>query len=262
MKKYVLVCVIVFTACTIALSQDNLKIQTKVPYYINVNNAVYGHVYEIYDGFVNLEFSDNIGLAKEVELLIYNWKSEVVGNFKLDKVLGLNHYSFEFKDVGVAVEFGTIYRCVMMDETKNKFEFSLRNNKKPENDRPVPSITVKAINVSCQNPKQGSLVEFYGNITGGRAPYVINWYVINEGKTIFLYQPKEEKIQQSGIVSAITVDKDPSYNVMLLVTDACGNVGKKMVFVSCKEENKRINTIFVEPLNGVENLISPTRSEN
>ena len=141
MKKYLLVFVMILMASIIrVVAQDNLKIQTKVPYYININTATTGNVFDIYDGFVSLEYMDNVGVKKEIELAVYNWKSEVLGSFKLDKVPGLNHYSFEFSNVGIPVELGSIYRCVMIDENTNKYELSVRNSKKPEDNLPEPSI--------------------------------------------------------------------------------------------------------------------------
>lgn len=258
MRKH-LMFLISLSALVNAFGQTNLKLQTKIPYYINVNNASGESVYDIQEGYLSLEYMDNVGITNEMELTIYNWKSEALGSFKLDKVSGLNHYSFEFTDIGIQPEVGSIYRCVIIDENKNKYEWSVRNNKRPEDNKPAPLITVNPISMNCEDPQGGSIIQFYGSISGGKGPYVLNWYVINEGKTDFLYQPKEENVQQAGIISSIMVDKNPAYYVMVLVTDACGNVGKQMVFISCQESDKKINTIFVEPLSGLNAISAPTK---
>jgi hypothetical protein len=102
-----------------------------------------------------------------------------------------------------------------------------------------------------------TLIDFDGRVIGGNAPYVLNWYVINEASTQFLYQPLESKLENSNGTSTITVDKQPVYKVMLLATDACGNSGRQMVVVSCGTDTKKINTLFVEPLNNLNSIVDP-----
>jgi hypothetical protein len=253
MKKLIVVIVgLAWPGMTLA--QVNLKIQTKAPQYINVNTARNNEIYDIRDGFLNIEYLDNIGKTNVILLEIFDWKTERLGRFELDKSPGLNHYSFELADIGIAVETNAVFRCVVTNENKNKYEWTVREGQKPTENTPVPNITVNPIHVGCGNVKEGNLVEFHGDISGGSAPYKLRWYVINEARTGLLYQPKDEKIIDAAIASMIIIDKNPVYNVMLLVTDACGNSGKQMVTVSCRQSDKKIHTLFVEPLEKMDML--------
>jgi hypothetical protein len=94
----------------------------------------------------------------------------------------------------------------------------------------------------------GNQVEFYSEIGNGKAPYVLQWYVMNNNKSEFLYQPKEEIVQHSSETSIIQVEQQPDYYVMLFVKDACGNIQQKMVHLICEEGKKVINSLFVEPI--------------
>ena len=97
MKK--LIAGIVALMCSGALlAQVNLELQTKKPFYINANSALNSQIYDIQDGFLSIEYLDNIGKAKEIILKIYDWKMQALGNYALDKSLGLNHYSFDLAD--------------------------------------------------------------------------------------------------------------------------------------------------------------------
>jgi hypothetical protein len=240
---------------SISFAQDNLKIQAKEPAYFNINQADASKTFNVYDGDVNLEYLDNVGSAASISLRFYNWKSELQGIYTLDKTLGSNHYSFNLEDIGLEVKDNEVYRCEFTDERKTKYEWNIRCAVKPADNLPSPSISVKPLQVACKDDlEDGNLIEFYGSVTGGRAPFVLQWYTLNEARTEFLHQPNEVQMADAAAVSMIRIDKDPVYNVMLLVTDACGNIGKQMVRVSCNAKKKKINSIFVEPLVNMQTL--------
>jgi hypothetical protein len=246
--RRIIVFVLLITAVASVTSQDNVKIRTQEPVYIDVNSAVAGQTHNIYDGIVSLEYTDHIGYQSEIALRIFDWKSQFLGTFKMDKSLGSNHYTFELKDLGIESKPGNIYRCEIIDENRTTFSWNIRDSQKPDDNKPMPTIQIKPIQVACGKSGKLNLAEFYGSFAGGRAPFTVNWYVLNEARTEFIYQPKEEKAEGNNLISMIRVDSDPVYNVLLLVTDACGNTGKQMIRVSCNQEGKKVNTFMVEPL--------------
>jgi hypothetical protein len=227
-------------------AQIPIKIDQKTPYYIDVTNVEKSSVFDIQEGALSIQYHDRIGQTKQIPLTIYSWKLETIGSFNLDKTFGINNYTIDLNQKLSGLEDNTIYFCILLDEQGNKHEWSFRN---------IPTVKSEDLNVDIIiNPKRltcsegsGNLVEFYGKISEGKPPYSIRWYVMNEGKSDFLYQPKEDIINSSGKTAVIQVDKTPAYYVVMDVTDACGTNTKKMVYLNCRKDKKKISTIFVEP---------------
>lgn len=224
------------------------QVKDNVPYYININRIAEGTVYEISDFKLQLEYNDVYGKTKELMYKIYDWKRTVVATLVMDKSLGLNNYTLNLGDLYSAWELDKIYIGELIDEAGTLYKLPLRLVTKPKMPGPVVDIVVNPLHVGCDNLSQ-SMVEFYGTISGGKAPYTVNWYVLNNTRTDFLYQPKEETIALAGKTPRISVDKNPAYYVAFYVKDACGNEQKKIVNLTCGENKKQINTVFVEESN-------------
>lgn len=262
LRNLIFALILLFVGSTTVQAQNNnLTVKAGQPNYIAVNQVNKSRTFNIYDGNVHLEYLDHIGQSSQLSLEIYNWKAELLGIYPMDKSLGSNHYSFNLLDMGIRFLKDDVYRCALMDENRTKFEWNLKCAEKPTDIKPLASIRVKPIQVGCSSKKGNgvSLIEFYGTVTNGRGPFTLNWYVLNEAKSQFLYQPKEEVLQETTTISMIRVDQSPVYNVMLLVTDACGNTGKQMIQVSCSSTRKKVNTLIVEPFDNLQ-TIQPTRN--
>lgn len=228
------------------VAQPNPELSDKIPYYIDVNNANRYEAYDIQEGMLSLQYHDAFGQWSKIPLRIYNWKHELIANFELDKAFGLNNYSIDLKEKCSGLEIDKVYYCEIQDESGKKHKWSFKNMEAFKRDLSV-NIIINPLHLSCDDP-YGTLVEFYGQVQNGMPPFIVNWYVVNQGKTDFLYQPREEKVMKQGNTAAIQVDKSPAYHVVMDVTDACGANSKKMVLVECKGDKKRINTVFVEPV--------------
>lgn len=229
--------------------QMPLTVSQRLPYYIDVTSASQNTVYDIQDGNLDIQYLDNVGQSGFLELKLYNWKSELAGVFKLDKTLGLNHYTIELDKQGVDYEVGSIFNCQVVDEIRNTYKWTVRLAGKPKVQGPSAGIFVNPKSVPCHEVEQTNVIEFFGEITQGKTPYIINWYVLNTDRTELLYQPKEEIIDTPDKTSMIIVDKQPSYYVIMQVTDSCGNTDARVVFIDCEDDKKTINTVFVGPLN-------------
>lgn len=232
-------------------SQTGLKLNDQTPYYIDINNSEHVEIFEIQDGFLNLQYYDKYALTKALILKIFNWKQELVYVFKLDKELGLNNYTIDLMEY-FSVQPGVVYTCSLIDENQNSLECKFIQVDPPKSDLDI-SIFVNPVKLKCFDPFQ-NLVQFYGNISKGRAPYKVTWYVINEARTDFLYQPREEQLDTSGQATVIEVDKSPAYLVMITVTDACGAKAQKMVYMGCEEVERKVNSVFVEPLKDIKSI--------
>lgn len=214
------------------------------PYYINVNTAG-TEVYTLYDDLLSLAYTDRYGQSTELPLTIYNWKREPIKQYVLQKTYGLNHFNINLESAGL--EEGQTYRCKLQGESGKTYQLIFKREAAPTDNLPAVNISVSPEDFKCGDPLR-STVSFYGEVTSGRAPYEVNWYVMNDTRSAFLYQPKTEKVKQSGATPAILVDQMPEYYVLLHVRDACGHEAQQMVYLTCKNKQKKVNTVMVEPL--------------
>jgi hypothetical protein len=225
---------------TIATGQE----RAKTPYYISMNSADGSRVHVISDEVLSLQYHDYYGRFKEIPLKIYDSKRSLVATLRLDKVSGLNSFVINLKDIYSGWEMDKIYMCELKDEKGKRYELPFRLTLPPAKQDPLVDIIVNPIQMECNGLQ--SVVEFFGDVRGGKAPYQLSWYILNESRSDFLYQPRQETIESPGKTMAVTVDKNPEYYVALYVTDACGNTGEKVVNLVCEDKKKKINTIFVE----------------
>jgi hypothetical protein len=222
--------------------------EESAPYYVNVNSANLNKVHEVQNKTIALQYDDYNGQWKEVPLVIYDWKRTKVAELKLSKVYGLNNFIVNLDEVKASWVLNEVYTFELTTENGRKHDLLVKLIPAPEKIGPEVDIIVNPVQFKC-DAISAKLMEFYGDVKGGKAPYTTKWFVLNNQRDDFLYQPREEKITSAGQTMVVRVDKAPDYFVMLYVTDACGNVNKKMVHVVCEEGKKKINTIFMEPLN-------------
>lgn len=225
---------------------DNIPAR-EATYFINLNQLEEKVVHEIQHEVLSIQYRDNYAKEQALPLTIYNWKREKVATFSLAKSYGLNYFNINIAAIFNAWEEGSIYSCEFSDESGHVYRLLVKKIPPPEMESPEVNIFVNPLHLGCLD-ETGSVVEFYGQVEGGKAPYKVNWYVMNDQKTQFLYQPREQFIEKAGQTMVIQVDHDPSYYVLLSVQDACGNEQERMVYLLCQEEEKKINTLFVEPL--------------
>jgi hypothetical protein len=218
------------------------------PFYINVSEAQPNKVYEILTDLLALEYHDYTGASKEMALSVYDWHRVLKGQVKLSKSFGLNTFKINLSKLGGDWEFDQVYTLVFTEGNNRLKEIFVKRLTRDNLTPPTVDILVNPIQFKCEGLLP-NLVDYYGVISGGRAPYQIQWFVLNGQRTDFLFQPREEKIEAAGKTMVVSVDKSPEYYVLLYVTDACGNQGKKMLQVTCNTPTKNISTIFVEPLN-------------
>jgi hypothetical protein len=246
MKMYFCLFLITILTCAKVTGQETPEINLKKYYYINANQSHSQSVYDIQDQVFGIQYTDNYGLTPTIELKIFDSGNELVGRFTLDKIRGVNQYAMDLKNLTTKVQMESVYYCSMKDENGFEYRWTVRPVEKPKVDLDI-TLSVNAKQLSCGGAT-GNLVEFTGSVTNGRGPYSFSWYVMDESKSQFLYQPKNDLMETSGGKSLIEVDKSPGYYVMLDVTDACGGIGRKMVYIECQKNRKKINTFFVEPL--------------
>lgn len=211
--------------------------------YFDLNKADKS-IQEISTESLSLQYYDGSGISKDLPCTIYNWKQEVIAEFAMTKAFGLNQYNIKFSDVYSRWEKYETYRLVARNETGARYEFFFKLSETPKQEI-AANIIVNPKFVDC-GKTSGNLVAYYGDINGGKAPYDVTWFVLNDHRTKFLYQPRNYKIKDPGLTSTIEVDKDPDYYVIMYVKDACGSESHQVAHLVCEKGQKKVNTIFFE----------------
>jgi hypothetical protein len=227
------------------------------PFYLDISSSRQDKVAEVQLDMLGIHYADSYGKWSEIPLKIFNWKREEVISVNLQKSFGANYFKVPLTKLYSNWEMDKIYSCEMKDESGRKYSLLIRPVLPPKKQDPVIDIVVNPISFKCDDINS-NLVEFYAEVTGGKAPYKANWYVLNGTRTKLLYQPKEQTIEKPGLTSVIEVDKNPVYYVMLVLIDACGGMQQKMVELTCKKDETGVNSVFVEPINTstLQNLIN------
>jgi hypothetical protein len=259
MRNYKITLWLLATAISGLSMPGYAQVEKSFSYYVNLNTMEPNVPHPIMDMTLNFMYTDAFGKTKETLLRIFDWKHEQVASLRLDKGAGLNSYALKLEDIYSGWKFNDLYTAELKDDEGRLYSLPFKLLEPPDNIGPNVDISVNPVQVSC-NGIGSSVVEFYGNITSGRAPFYTQWFVLNDHRTDFLYQPKEEIIQSVGKTSQIKVDKSPEYFVVFYVKDACGNEQKRMVKLVCDQTKKKINTIFVEQL--PQTLFKPTTAGN
>lgn len=223
------------------------KERTVEAYYLDINKASKQVIHELQEQNLNLQYQDIYGQWPELTLRIFNWKREELANYQMAKSYGINYFQLNLGKIFASWPLNEMYSCRLSDESGHVYEFLVKKIPVPEMTPPKVSILVNPLQTDCDKFTT-NIVEFYGQIEGGKAPYQIHWYVLNEERTNFLYQPREETIEKAGKSMVIQVDKAPSYYVLLNVKDACGSEQQKIIHLTCDKQKEVVNTLFIEPL--------------
>lgn len=249
--------VILLSICTASAQHAVTELQAKrVSYYTDMRVSPSSEITEISNGQLNLQYNDLHGNAESLPLKIYNWKRELVAQVNLNKVYGLNYYTIPLPQLSGQWANEKLYTCELINEGLQKYEVLFKLKGLPDNEDLKVDILVSPLSINCGEPSL-SAIEFYGQVTGGKAPYQVRWYVTDHSQTNLLYQPLETVLRKAGKTSVITVDASPGYFVLMKVKDACGQEGQQMVRLVCQENQNIVNTIFVQPIYQM-----PSKSKN
>jgi hypothetical protein len=220
------------------------------PYYISFESPTIATIEDVRGEFLHISYHDRIGQSELFTFELYDTKGQLVRELKLVKQFGQNYFDINLNEHGISLLENESYLCRLTNEKFEQLERQIRFVAEVKNEI-VASILVKPKFLSCNDKKANNMVEFYGQVSGGMAPYKANWYVLNANRTDFLYLPTHIVVPLPGLTSSVQVDKDPKYFVLLHVTDACGNEQISTVQVVCDRKQKKVNTLFIEKLSDI-----------
>lgn len=224
-------------------------------FHLNINKLSEKKIIELQTPSLCLDYDDFHGKASTINLKLYDWQHKVLVDTELPKSYGKNSYALNFEQYNIGA--GLTYHLVLTNEVNKKLKAYFKLLPEPDMPDPIVDIFVNPILLECKKT-EGNLVEFYGNIDGGKPPYDINWVVLGEDQNSVLYQPKNLTIEKAGHTPTLQVDNSPNYYVLLHVKDACGSEGEKVVSIQCKEDSNKANSIFIQPLPDFERKYTPS----
>jgi hypothetical protein len=198
-------------------------------------------------------YDDKYGRNPQLPVRILDWKQKEVAHLTLDKKYGLNEYSVGLEGLVSNLEIGQMYHLIARNDVGRSYKINFMLIDPPDQWDPVPDIIPNGVEVFCESSQQ-STVEYYGKISGGRAPYEVTWYVFkNASGESLLYKPKKLIIEKEGDVPFISVESALDYYVLLNVIDACGSERDKVVHIVCDEQEEGKFNMLFEPID-LENL--------
>lgn len=238
-----------FVASSVNAQLLNKRGEEVHPYYISFDAPLPQTIEDIRGEFLSISYRDGIGKSESIKLTVINSKNKLVRELNLVKQFGQNFFDIRLENYNISFEENESYVCRLTNEDYEVLERTIRYLPEVKNEI-AASIVVKPKQLACEFSKKsgGNLIEFFGDISGGKAPYKVNWYVMNAARSEFLYQPANVVISAPGQTSSIQVDKDPAYYVLMHVTDACGNEQISTVQIVCEQNEKSVNTIFFSKL--------------
>ena len=226
------------------------------PYYISFD-ATAAHVEDMRGEFIHVSYHDRIGRSETITFGIFNSKMQRVKELTLVKQFGQNYFDIQLDAYSINLVEGESYYCRLKNEYEETIERAIRYISKSSNDVSI-SILVDPKYLACENPTGSNLVEFFGQVSGGKAPYKANWYVLNAYRTDLLYQPAHITVPSPGLTSSVQIDKAPEYLVVFHIMDACGNEQVATVQIVCEQNEKKVNTLFFQKLS---DIIQPSSVE-
>lgn len=243
---------LVAVLCSVmVVAQSSVSPETQL--YVDVNKVNKKVVSDIHDDVLGLQYMDAYGQLPSIVLKVFDWKRTQVAELELAKIRGQNHYRLNLDQVLPGREKDKIYALKFVDEVGKEYATLVRFVDLKRTNEVTCNITVNPKYIHCDDELEGSLIEFLGNAGNGKAPYTINWYVLNGSRTKFLYQPREQVLERPGLTSSILVDKQPEYYVIMTVKDSCGGEEHQVVHVVCEDGQKKINTVFFESVQEMTN---------
>lgn len=204
-----------------------------------------GHaVHVLSEQQLNLKYEDPYGMTDYLTVQLFDWEQKLMETYQLDKSFGINYYAIEMP----SLEPDKLYYLKANNEMGQSYQISFRYRENQQTNMPEVAIHVNPVKMACDQEAGKTQVEFYATIKGGRGPYEMHWYVLDESMQSLLYQPRIEKLKDASKGMMITVAEWPDYYVLLQVDDQCGNTTRNMVEVTCQNEKQVYHSVVLEPL--------------
>lgn len=223
--------------------ENHLRTADTTVYYVQMN-TVQGDFKQIafHGGKIGVVYEDRFGSKDSVQLVLTNRSDGSTSSYIFSKRYGTNEFLLEQVDLSGLTE-PAVFNLSLLDDMGKKYEKNLIIDPQKLVFPMAASIIKSPINIDCRTPSN-TLIEFFSEIRGGKAPFLIEWRFAQSE------QEFEELIPIQGYSSGIIADLPPPYRIELKVTDSCGEIDYEIVTVACDESQPNYNTILfdVDPL--------------
>lgn len=191
-----------------------------------------------------LSYQDRYGTDEHLTLTFTNQYGRRVGQYRMPKGFGSNQHPLDLRSVGVILT-DSPYLLSFTDEWGTSCHIPFRV---VVSEAPAPTVHIEAdaLSLDCAS-SEGNVVNYYGKVQGGKAPYEAVWRVLDSSGRE-LYQPRTDQLSKKGRTPMVVVESRPTYYVLLEVRDACGETAQQVVNVQCNGDLEKSNTLFVKPI--------------
>ena len=213
-------------------------------YYTEVGSS--GSFVKVFDENLSFCFKQQAHVSGQQQGRISDRHNRTVYTFGADYHFGMNYYTIDLSSLGYELFLGENYKLILGEKVMT---FQLVEPV----DKPLPEvdITINPLSVSCEDNEDATLVEYFGRVTSGNAPYRTTWFVFTDAsKQILLNTPEEQFVEFEGEIGAISLDHQLSYTVVLTVLDACGQYVESTVNMVCGSGESDGVTVFLEETSG------------
>lgn len=217
--------------------ESHFRLADTTVYYVHLN-AVQGGFEQIayHGGRIGVIFDDKFGMKDSVQVVLENSSDQNSRSYVFRKNFGHNRFLLENADLS-GLEEPTIFGLSLVDDMGKKYTKDLLID--PKKDAvPVEAEIIKSpITIDCQTPSN-TLIEFFSEVKGGKAPFLIEWKFSGSDSD------HEKLLPIQGYSSGVLVDLAPPYQIQLKVTDSCGEIAYQLVNVACDASRPNYNSIL------------------
>ena len=219
------------------LLENHRRTSDTTVYYIDLNSN-FGDLEQIafHGGRIGVLFDDKFGSFDTVSIRVEFPSIGEMSTFSFNKKFGTNQWILEeldFTDLDSLLNLSLF----IVDDMGKEYVKNLILDPESNSEDITAKIIKTPIVIDCKSPVN-TRIEFFSDVTGGKAPYLVEWRFSDNSKSI------SEVIPIQGFSSAILVDLPPPYYIGLRITDSCGEVSIQTVQVACDTSSPNYNSIL------------------
>lgn len=198
----------------------------------NLNKST--KAYLLRDSTLYFKFEEYYAAGK-LQLAMKDTRGKIIFEKELEKQKGINYYAENLLEDPYSWKEGSYYVLELSNARNEKYELLFQMGRVPKLPKPTGDIAVNPVHIECDS--ESNLVEYAGEIEGGRAPYKVTWKISKdaEGKEL-LYAPKEMEVEKEGRVPGIAVTNGLGYFVIMEIVDNCNKEGRQIAKIECEEQ--------------------------
>ncbi|MEQ6118628.1 fibronectin type III domain-containing protein [Reichenbachiella sp. MALMAid0571] len=201
-------------------------------------------IHKLYSDRLRFSYLDDYHLSEYLYGEIFDPKGVVVSTVAIS-INKEDEYILDLTSFKVDWKLDDVYHLNLHDGYNQKRSVFFQISEPIEEPIEV-GIIVNPIYVDCVE-QASSLIEYYGEFSGGHAPYLVTWSVASAANfTTPLVEPKETEVMNSSSIPMLRLDYPLAYLVVITIEDGCGNFGEYALLVRCQENEDGESSLLFE----------------